>query len=238
MRELPLDWLVRAADPRWVEILDASEERHFLARVRLARPDGEERVFNLRIVASSGDACPRVWEDGAPTLPIGCPARHFYADDSFCMGLPPDGPPVPLSRETADRWWAVLHGYLWMQIVADLTGIWPEGYEWAHGSTALLGQATEEIATTLLPAGVLDKVRRGSIRIDPRHRRLKGRRRPCPCGSGKPLARCHGPVVQMMFEGEELRAKGERQFWETYSGRACCGTMRRCPLRDQQETGR
>lgn len=221
-----LDLLRSAADPRWITVAPGPELR---VEARLELPDGEPLVFGLRIAAAEGSASPQVWEEGTNHLPR-CPARHFYADWSFCMGYGLSGPPPVTNLELARAWWAVLHGYLELQVIATLTGTWPPQNARAHGLGAAAVEEVADWAERLLPPGILDRIRDGRLTLSGLPGRVSPRWSPCPCGSGRPLRDCHEFLVSNILTLRSEQTKMETQFWAAHTDHPCCGTMRGCPL--------
>lgn len=222
-----LELLRLNADPRWIDVRPGSGLR---VRADMALPDGEPRRFELRIEDSSGLGLVMVWEDGSEILP-NCPARHFYTDRSFCLGYGESGPPLVRDAESARRWWAVLRGYLELQLIAELTGEWPPQHARAHGQAAAWLEEAVECLAPLLPAGVWPSVRDGDVALATRPGRVTNRRRLCPCGSQRRIKGCHEPALVELVGLRAAQAELEKPFWEYHSGKPCCGTMRHCPLR-------
>jgi hypothetical protein len=195
-------------------------------------PDGEALVFGLRITAKEGSVTPQVWEDGTDHLPR-CPARHFYGDGSFCMGFGLTGPPPVTTPALAGTWWAVLRGFLELQIIASLTGVWPPQHARAHGPGAAVAEEVADWAEGLLPPGIRAALRDGTLALADTPGRVARRRSRCPCGSGGLLRNCHEPIVVEVLAVRRKQTEMEQGFWAAHAGRPCCGTMRDCPLRDE-----
>lgn len=218
--------LRRTLDPRW---LTAEPDEPLRVRARLHRPDGTPWELTIRIEDPGGIQDPRVWEDGTRVLPD-CPARHFYEDGSFCLGFGPSGPPRVTNIASARRWWAVLLGYLELQLITELTGEWPPRYARPHGPQAALLDELWAWLEPLLPLGFRDMLTTTGHRPALRPDRVTLRRRPCPCGSGHAVKRCCEPFLSAILRKQSDIASLERPFWERHAGRACCGSVRNCPL--------
>lgn len=222
----PLALLRAAMDGRWLSLADGPG---LCVSARMPLPDGEEVVYHLRIDAVGFDA--RVREREPARIPP-CPARHLFADGSFCMGFGMTGPPPLLDANTAASWWALLRGYLELQVIADLTGEWDPRYERAHGKEAVFVEEILEHVTLVFP-WIREAIQSGAIRPSERAGRVTGRRAPCPCGSGRQVRDCHEQVLASVLEGAEIRGQLEEQAWAAHPG-PCCGRMRRCPLKVEQ----
>lgn len=191
--------------------------------------DGETSTYRLQISIGHDNGLPRLVVQEQPEhgrLPAGCPARHINMDGTFCLGWGPTRPEVPNSVTDAERAWALICGYLHLQDRASASGMWPLEAAWAHGDAAVAQHSIEEINRTLSPS--LSK-------LLPNELHQLTRRRPCACGSGKRVKDCHEmPIARLRALYVEM-ARGEDAFWQQWAGRPCCGTMRKCRLRGEQE---
>lgn len=162
-------------------------------------------------------------------LPAACPVRHINGDGTFCLGWGPSAPEFPRTVEEADYWWRRLAGYLDMQNQASYLRRWPKGMEWAHGDTAARYQYAFEALSEQLPPGIVSAVENCEVGIDPSGK-LLNRRRPCPCGSGRKVKKCHEEDIQLLLLAKTFQHQEENMFWEMWRGHRCCGTMDNCPL--------
>lgn len=233
-----LRWLTEVAPP-WVELRSPAGANPLTCVARVALPDGETVDYGLSVQALgewSGEQL-SVRESGSGHLPRSCLERHINVDGSFCLGFGPTAPETPRDRPTAARWWSLIHGYLDLQNLAGLTGRWPRRHAWPHGPVAATTQLLLEAAESSAPPAVLEAIERGAVRFKAGTERLAHPNRRCPCGSGEAMRRCHGGVARLILTARAAVAQADTNFSALFSGQACCGTMRDCPLRMAPPTG-
>ena len=205
-------------------------------------PDGrKDEPLSLRVWAARG----RLWvrEREPRRWPSCCPERHIEAGGTFCLGI---GDPIrPSTPGQARTWWSWLQQYIVRQRCADNTGIWPSVRTLHHGDAHKHQLRLEELSKgTPFEADVMNAIEHGTGWLagplpKPRSRtkalRLGGW---CPKGcreQNRPIShrRCsHRRLVAELVEEELLRRAEESSFWSSYVGVPCCGTMRRCPLKE------
>lgn len=194
----------------------------------------------------------------APALwPEGCPERHMESGGTFCLGK---GAPLrPMTNGEADTWWEWLREFVKAQFFADRNAYWPTRYL-HHGDAADAQIEMEKIsAGTVFEEDVrqaLDEHRgwlAGDLpRLVKNKSRLVNLRAPCPRGCCKrkaPLPKgasrtCY-PKLRKACKQRELalslirleykRREKEDEFWKTHPRKVCCGTMQRCPLRQEKD---
>lgn len=245
--ELLLEW----APPDCGDL--ALTESGLKGRFCIQLPDGSRT--NLAFVANEVARRVSACEYGARQLPSACPQRHINYDGSFCLGYAESDPGHIETRSDAVRWWEVLYKFLRKQALASQTGRWT-GSEWGHGTAAHHQRHGEAALIELgqsptifgdLKVVVRGASSRGFVRVfrekkrwytvDRRYGSIVTNRRRCPCGSARAVINCpdrfgahkkaavHLADALVAFEREEAR------FWQMWRDRACCGTMKDCPLR-------
>lgn len=187
--------------------------------------DGSVHEFALVVVSLPNGRLAVREEVPGTKLPRTCLESHINGDGTFCMFLPgaTDEP------RTEEQWWTTLSGYIDLQLRADALGDWPDRFGRAHGHLAYLQLAFEEAARAT-PVAVV-KFCRAQPLSAVQGTRIDGRRRPCPCGSGKRIKDCH--ETEMVDLTSILRVWQACQDMDstTRHGGKCCGRFEKCPLR-------
>lgn len=217
--------------------------------VRVRRPGGKIVPYTLRIETDSLE--PKAREVKPEHLPTFCPNRHINDGGYFCLSFKIEDPLPVWDADGARAWWARLLKYLNLQETTSALRRWPSTKEWAHGIAAIHQCRAERCATALGPRFVqaLDRRRLsvkkwGSSFIQLRDgdtrlysvwlavRRVATLSQPCLCGSGKPIVACSdhaARAAELAFALLDWRA-AEKEFWDLVRGKACCGSLRDCPL--------
>lgn len=175
-------------------------------------------------------------------IPKFCPERHLNGDGSFCLGL------TPHRIETvqkAEWWWRDLQQFLFLQVVADETGAWPQSSALSHGRAAYNELAAREAARLIGLDPAYTEMLEGETNWLSRLFEEQGAcavnlpRRWRPNGEGAPLVPPHQRKafrlnIQILLRAEQNRRSALTKFWADWkSSRArCCGTMNTCPLRE------
>ena len=232
----PIELLYSTAGPADVPCWNVKDSGgvpvSFDCRVAVQLPDRSEVLYELHISLKKDD------HTGVPvagerirgrTLPGVCPMRHINGDGSFCLGWKEEPWLLPLDPEDAAEWWKRVRGYLVLQEHAKLTRRWPEERGWAHGEAAVYQSQFEKLATGL-PTAVVEAARQAVFKLSGDKNTVVGRRRPCSCGSGRKVKKCHEKALVKLLELLALSDGTERSFWESWKGHSCCGTMDDCPL--------
>ncbi len=175
--------------------------------------------------------------------PIGCPERHISYDGSFCLGVGPANTPSNVLE--AGQWWNNLHKFVLGQVNAEEVGVWPDVRALHHGNAYIHQLEMERLAKGTvfendvrdaleyrvgwLTGDILRLTKLGNAMVnlrDPslvscRKRKQIILRRSCPSKN----------IVFELVKLERMRRNAEKDFWKSFSGKTCCGTMRECPLR-------
>lgn len=228
---------LKAGAPTWVTLKEAAGEDAFVCEARLPLRDGTDSVYRLRVVVGAAGKPVRVLEEEPRRLPRYCPDRHLWDDGGFCLGLPAEYPSRPNTTHEVAAWWERLRGFLLLQDDVTYTRSWPATCAWPHSTEMIVADLHLQMFawSVGLPHDVLlrwsndaSRVRRGGLRAP-------GRRSSCPCGSGRQIRHCHELALNWFDAGRAVRADLEKRFWASQRGFACCGTLARCPLRDERE---
>ena len=241
-RVTALDRLLRAA-PAWAKYTPGGKSR---ATVVAAVPRAGGTISReYRLVVEASDLLVSVKEaPDARLLPASCPDRHINSDGGFCLGLRAGY--LVDDEKAAGQWWDKVLVFLNCQETASETRTWPNYAQLSHGEEAAELQLTAENLAGQF--GILEEYRRamwdreGSISFVADHvdlgtiRPRNGRAR-CVCGRvdkrRRPLLRrqCWNAGVNCLPVLERRRREAVEDFWATFKGRPCCGTMDECPLR-------
>ena len=225
-----IELLAEAADPRWVQVdVDACTSTRLVCDVSAPLYDGDDRKFRLVFTFDTKGQLRVREEVPGQSLPASCPERHINYDGGFCLGWGPSAPALPQTEDDAAKYWAVVHGFLKLQIRASLTRHWPVEHAWPHGAAANARLAFETAASRL-PLGLRHAVERGDVCLAGDTSRVERRSGACPCGSGRAMKRCHeADLVQLVDLLKRVRL-AEDDFWDTTIG-TCCGTMDGCRMK-------
>jgi hypothetical protein len=156
--------------------------------------DGREvDSFSLEVqVPSEFPRCwPRIWEVGG-RIPRTL-ERHVYpSDGSLCILLPEEAYfTLPRTLTVTQYLDGPVRNYLIGQCSVEVGRGWPWG-ERSHGI-----QGIEEFYQEIL--GTPDRITIATFIVLILEGRFKGHW-PCPCGSGKPIRRCHKDVIYSIKE--------------------------------------
>jgi hypothetical protein len=234
---------LRQAAPNWVAIQSGAIDRLDVLATPIRAGGVFSRSYALLIEAAA-DTVVEVREDPTKALlPSWCPERHINPDGSFCLGLQA-GVGIGDSDQ-AVGWWRKLELYLDCQEVAHKTGRWPAYAQLSHGSAGEIEIEAERIAASLNSLSEYQQaVRYGTgpladaMRLVKRDGLVMGSRSVCLCGyvgkHGRPLTRgvcrgTHRDRCLLMVELKRRRAVDE--YWNSFLGSECCGSMKECPLR-------
>jgi len=230
------------------------------AAISVPRAAGDRYEFALELLAT-GDAV-SVREQLPLRLPVFCPDRHINEGGWFCLGWDSTAVPEVVDEKSARAWWTAVVRFLQLQLAANELGVWVnQSNDWAHGNAAI-HQELAEAAAKILGARFRDDLRaarflvtrklhtRGArleLRRDGRLTarvavgppdRLMDRRVVCPCdeSAGVPVDACRDHSDQLIrFTVALWRWKeAEAQFLRELArrGAVCCGTLKKCKLRD------
>lgn len=215
---MPLDWLYRTASTCEVECVSVMG-RSLFATVPLAQPDGD--IIRYQVEVRWQPECDSLYAREARhafpvRLPSFCPSRHILPQGWFCLGWGASEPDMPVGMESATAWWALLRGYMTLQLWAHFSQEWRSDCEWTHGDPEIQ-QAVEKLEARI-PRAVQNRQPKPTAA--------------CPCGSRHQYRRCHKMLVDDL---DHLRAKlteSEDAQWAdwTRQGHICCGTMAHCQL--------
>lgn len=220
--------LREAADESWVHVAPRFPglDHRLQCTATIRQADGEPLAFWLVIDEDGSDASPglRVREL-APGLglPAACPSRHIESSCKFCLGWGRSAPAYPRDLASARAWWQALGGFLELQIVARHARRWPPANEWPHGEAARHQEQIERLEA-VLPRPIVEFARANYSG------QLLARRRPCPCGAGVAIRRCHLRALDALWQLMRAREHAEEEFVAAWNGKVCCGTMDGCPL--------
>lgn len=223
-------------------------------RLDVEHLDGRVTSYLLHVESRGKEVAVR--EVSPSNLPGFCPARHINSDGSFCLSFPEVERFGINDEEQAIHWWKVVYKFLQLQRRASARQSWPEA-EWAHGSAAYYQHHAEQAADAIsIELGIAARANRLSVMdgrkgnhgrmlrvlldgrrlyaIWPETGRVMTKRRPCPCFRKTPraVASCGNHEKQAIVLARSLKGMemAEAEFWESFAGRQCCGTMRSCPL--------
>lgn len=181
-------------------------------------------------------------------LPAQCYNRHIMPGGLFCLGLGYQA--TVKSPDAARHWWQSLSEFLRLQTIATATGLWPRHMELDHGeagryhklaldAAAELGISEEyELALIGEPSWISD----GTVRINKTGTRILNGRAICPLICGKSKSRllrrdcCSKDAVLRLLKNDKIRSRLLTEFWnsEIQSKTICCGTMKNCPLKNEE----
>ena len=225
----------------------------FTIVLRLRRVDGKIVPYRLWVDASTPSV--RVREASPEHFPEWCPELHINEGGFFCLGYGVDAPRHVVDLASAENWWAILISFLKLQERARRLRRWPNDNVWAHGGAARFQEASEWFAANL-NVSLLTALKTGKLKVEnhngrflramagrtrlysvwdaapPSSRRIVNVRRPCLCGSKRPMHRCadHAELAVMLALAD-LRLKSEEAgFWTFWKDRKCCGRIDTCPL--------
>jgi hypothetical protein len=238
----PIQSLIEVA-PDWVECTRVHANQIALDAVATRSSGRLTRLYELTAVYE-GHAV-SVSERDTKLLPAFCPDRHINADGSFCLGLRAG---QTISNSTAHIWWEKLKVFLLCQETSHETGQWPPDAQLSHGEAGEIEEQAEKIARSIGMLGDYQNAVRfdtgliaaGLAKVNRSTGQLRNGRGVCLCGrvdgKGKSLLRrdCHkiGCPVELEF----VRRLATDNFWKSFEGRVCCGSMQGCPLKRNQET--
>jgi hypothetical protein len=239
----PVELLIDVA-PDWADVTRVHADKMNFDAIAERASGTLTRLYELSAVYKNSQVSAR--ERTAKLLPKFCPDRHVNDDGSFCLGLRA-GEGISESKN-AIVWWEKLKLFLLCQETAHETGQWPPGAELSHDVAGEIEERAEEIARSI---GRLDDYRNavrfntgpiveGLIKINRSTRQLRNGRSACVCGRadrrGRSLLRrdCH--KLGCPIEFEYARRLATDHFWESMKGKACCGSMRNCPLKPNEPT--
>ncbi len=230
------------------------------AVISVPRAGGDRHEFALELSATGSAVSVR--EEPPVRLPVFCPDRHINAGGSFCLGWGPTAAPAVVDDGSARAWWTAVVRFLQLQLTASELGVWANGAnDWGHGDAAKHQMVAEAAAASMgerfrhdLRAGNFSVIRephvrgaRLALRREGRHiariaigppAKLKDSHAPCPCDQpeGTTVVACRDHVDQLTHFILELwrwRESEGRFLRELAKGGAtCCGTLKRCKLRD------
>jgi hypothetical protein len=237
-----------AFDTRW-------EGDHYAFRLPVQNADGRVVEYRLKahVVgdhASAREAEPRL-------LPSFCPNRHINSDGTFCMNWQRVDQISITTLDGATRWWETLTQFLRLQYRAARLRSWPDEEQWAHGAAAA-HQLNAQESAEILGGRFLCDLRDSRLSVDERHvgtngaiinvlrdksriyavwrnhDRVVNLRAVCVC-DGKPrkvVKACsdHAQAAVTLATSLSEWAREEDAFWASFRGRACCGTLKTCPL--------
>jgi hypothetical protein len=211
---------------------DGGQLAGFDCRVVVEFGNGTDSPYELHVFEKdeAGSPLPSVRESVlGQKLPSMCPMRHINEDGSFCLGWRDETWLRPQTEDEAAMWWNKLRGYLRLQEYAQLLRRWPEQLGWPHGNAARY-QAQFEVEAKGLPETVVLAVKEAAVGLAEGGKKVAGRRRSCPCGSGRRIKDCHEEGVVRLLGLVFLRDKEEAAFSASMTNHVCCGTMDNCPL--------
>jgi len=236
-----VDYLRNVA-PNWVSVQSGTANviQILALPIRAGGETGQQYSLEVEVLDATSVVV-REHPSGAQ-LPLWCPERHINQDQSFCMGLVEHNIGNDID---AQRWWNKLQLFLECQEVARDTGRWPVYAQLSHGSAGSTELEAETLAQKLgLLAEYQRAVRfgRGILADAVRHlgpgETLKNGRAKCFCGyvgkRGRPLLRRDCQVSgrnQCLLKLEQRRRTEVQEFWASFPGAVCCGTMEDCPLK-------
>ncbi|MGQ0801271.1 MAG: E2 domain-containing protein [Pseudomarimonas sp.] len=260
-RTSPIDLLTTVASD-YDATVETRQSNAAWFRVAVRSADG--RVTEFRIEARAYGAQVVASEEEPRLLPKTCPERHINAGGSFCLSWQPDVDLAVGDLETAGRWWTQLIVFLRLQLRAGRRKVWP-GPEWAHGEAAKYQRSAELAAAHLglseaLSRGDLElrtlerRSKRGEcIRLLMNRGveicsywgaplRVINQHRACICPRGdirrhRRLRNCctHANDALLLANSLILWRKHEDDFWATLEEQPCCGTMKKCRLKKQNQ---
>jgi hypothetical protein len=240
--------LLERSRPNWFEITHTGSDC-LGGFARVEETVWREAGIGLIICAEDGLAAAE--EVAGTRLPARCVERHIQGDHTFCQGIRPIG--VGDLTE-AESWWETLRQYLWLQSVAEQTGVWPDKHYLDHGTAGNFHESAMDLADRLGLRTEYDAAHDGEVSwITDRQLRLADKngnpingRAACPRGCRyarqsvpklrRNCSRRHD-LARLVYL-EQRRREELDKFWkaEIQSGVNCCGTMRDCPLRTNQAT--
>jgi len=157
--------------------------------IQFELPDGSEEAIEVRILFGPRypSVAPVAYDKAERWAPN--PDRHILSDHSLCLYF--GGVEVPDLRTPGAfvGWMIDLVLFLHQQLVCDaIRGRRFPGPDWPHGERPAYSQHLMETLQSF-PADTRAEAWRAA-----RLGQL-GRNRPCPCGSGRKLKRCHGAAL-------------------------------------------
>ena len=230
----------------------------FTVLVRLRRVDGKITPYRLLVDAAKPKV--RVREKEPKLLPTWCPELHINDGGWFCLGYGDDAPGPVTDPQTADQWWGIVISVLRLQERARALKRWPNGNVWAHGGAAGFQSIAEEMANAIsselwaaLRNGLIvaRKHSKRSVRVmagagrlysiwDGEKTQVVNLKRPCLCGSGKPMKKCgnHAKAAAMLALALAGMERATAGFWKHFKEQPCCGKSTTCPLQDNKEAAK
>ncbi|MDP2123927.1 MAG: hypothetical protein Q8J92_06050 [Parvibaculum sp.] len=227
----------------------------FTVLLYLRRADGRIVPYRLWIDARTVEV--EVREAVPDRLPTWCPELHINNGGLFCLGYGADAPDPVTSAEAADNWWGIVISFLKLQERAKRLKRWPNGNAWAHGGAAKHQAAADKIAAAF-DAGLYAQLRAGHLRVE-MHKgrflrvmagekhiysvwndaepRIVNVRRPCMCGSGRPMNRCgnHADLAAGLASALSNMVSATAGFWDSFQNRKCCERTNTCPLLEKEK---
>jgi len=117
--------------------------------------------------------------------------RHFYKDGRCCLWLPPEsqwnGNDLDALRSFLDQ--VALFFERQLILDADPSGAWAWGRR-GHGVTGYIEFIQEQLGEDARLIGIFSDALVGAVTISARAK--------CPCESGRPFKRCHGPIIDRL----------------------------------------
>ncbi|WP_424300196.1 E2 domain-associated cysteine-rich protein [Castellaniella sp.] len=217
------------------------------------------RTIEYRLLLKETEKQVSVREEPPKHLPAFCPERHINYDGTFCLYYPAASRLEVHDDASAIAWVETLYKYLKLQDRAKRLRKWPNASSWAHGDAAHQQLRALEAASALRH-DISNAVEQGQIILKRRkskgrsileiwignnrifsvwehHKRVVNQSRRCFClssGSRRPkrLRRCNDHAQQAAELALAIRdwEDAEQRFWDSVTGRSCCGSCDNCPL--------
>lgn len=245
---------IAAVAPAYNAVAELVSAESVILRFSLALSDGRTVPYEIE-VNQVGVSKATVKERQPINLPEFCPQRHINSDGSFCLYWWEVFNLDISNEETAHAWWRTLWKFLTLQARVKKARRWPNENEWAHGAAAVHQHRAEraahelgvqyEIALQERRLSVVKKKRVLQLFEDKRHlysvwldsKKVVNLRQRCICGSTekkdrKRLRRCgsHASDASQLAVALLLWGIEEKEFWDFFRDRQCCGTCDDCPL--------